>query len=82
VGVVNVERQRDGVTPGSIRFGEPIRGEMPTNTRPPELVATCKVAIVGMCVFKDRLFIATSEGVFERLDDGCFHEVRLVKAGA
>ena len=43
-----------------------------------ELVATCKVRVISMCVFKDRLFVATSEGVFERLDDGAFHEVQFV----
>jgi hypothetical protein len=56
--------------------------ELPHLSRPgTELVATSKVAVVSMCVFNDRLFVATSEGVFERLDDGVFHEVRFLKAG-
>lgn len=46
-----------------------------------ELVATSPVPVVGMVTFKDRLFVATSEGVFERQDDGAFHEVRFVPAG-
>lgn len=44
------------------------------------LIASTPVPIISMCIFKDRLFVATSEGVFERGDDGVFHECRLVKA--
>lgn len=47
-----------------------------------ELVATSKVPIISMVVFKDRLFVATSEGVFERGDDGAFHEMQFVPRNA
>jgi hypothetical protein len=45
----------------------------------PELIATTPQTIVSMCVFKDRLFVATSEGVFERDEDGVFREMRFVR---
>lgn len=41
-----------------------------------ELVAKSPVPIVSMVVFKGRLFVATREGVFERRDDGEFHEMK------
>lgn len=47
---------------------------------PVELIASSKVPIVSMCIFKDHLFVATSDAVFERMDDGSFHEVQLIKA--
>lgn len=42
------------------------------------LIAKSPLSIVSMCVFNDRLFVATSEGVFERREDGAFHELRFV----
>jgi hypothetical protein len=45
-----------------------------------ELVATSAIPIVSMCVFQDRLIVATQEGVFERLEDGKFHEIEFVAA--
>lgn len=47
---------------------------------PPKLIGTSPAPIVSMCVFKDRLFIATTNGVFERDEQGDFQEVRLVYA--
>lgn len=49
--------------------------------KPVELIAKSPMPIINMCVFNDRLFVATTDGVFERLADGSFHEIRLIKAG-
>ena len=46
-----------------------------------EPIAKFPTPVIGLCVFKDRLFVATKEAVFERMEDGSFHEVRLIKAG-
>lgn len=52
------------------------------NTLPPrpsrnlDLIATTPVPIVAMCVHQERLFVATSGGVFERGEDGVFRECR------
>jgi len=45
---------------------------------PWELVASSPRVIVGIVVFRDRLIVATSEGVFERREDGRFHELEFV----
>ncbi len=46
-----------------------------------ELVATSPLPIVSMAVFRDRLFVATSDGVFERGEDGVFRECRFEYVG-
>jgi hypothetical protein len=43
-----------------------------------DLIATSPHPIVSMVSFDDRLFIATAGGVFERLADGKFHELKFV----
>lgn len=47
------------------------------DAKPPELIATSPHPIVGMTIYRDRLIVATAEGVFE-LCDGKFHEIEFV----
>lgn len=75
------ERRSDMVT---IQAGETLTSQwfpMPEIPyRAAKLIAKSPAPIVSMVVFHDRLFVATSDAVFERDEGGEFHEVRLVCA--
>ena len=58
-----------------------IWGLVPGYPSPPptELIATLPRPIVWMMVFPDRLFVATSDAVWERREDGKLHQLTFVE---